>query len=84
MATRTCGARDQKISQAEAIEIATKQVDFVPCSQPGCVQIRFLQRGIPIRAFWLVGLRSTLDDASPDLRVASLLVDVETGEVSQP
>jgi hypothetical protein len=55
-----------------------------PCDEPQCVQVRFLQRGIPVRGFWLVGLRSTLDDDDPDLRIQSLLVDVQTGAVSSP
>ncbi len=58
-----------------------ESVGFEPCSEPICVQIRFLQRGIPVRGYWLVGLAREIDDTGEPVGARSVLVDVETGEV---
>lgn len=54
-----------------------------PCPQPQCVVVRFVQRGIPVHGYWLVGIRSSLDEG-PGQQVENLLVDAETGQVSRP
>ncbi|HXF96998.1 MAG TPA: hypothetical protein VNJ46_00105 [Gaiellaceae bacterium] len=70
------------MTKEEAVEIARARAGFEPCAQRGCVQVRFLRRGVPARGFWLVGLRSTLEER-PRARVAVFLVDARTGEVSR-
>jgi hypothetical protein len=82
LASRSCAARHNAISQDEAVAIAKKNVDFTPCSKPRCVQIRYLNQGIPVRGFWLVGLAETLDENGNPLRVQSVLIDAKTGAVS--
>jgi hypothetical protein len=81
---RTCGSQNQEVSQEEAIEIAAESVGFEPCSEPRCVQIRFLQRGIPVRGYWLVGLAREIDDDGEPIGARSVLIDVQTGAVSTP
>lgn len=81
---RTCGSANQNVTQEEAIEIAKERASFEPCSAASCIQIRYLQRGIPPRAFWAVVLG---DDLGPDRRprrVESFLISVQTGAVSRP
>jgi hypothetical protein len=82
LAARTCAAQDKQISQDEAIEIAIESVGFQPCAAPICVQIRYLQRGIPVRGYWLVGLARDVDDNGEPVGARSVLVDVQSGEVS--
>lgn len=84
LVARTCGSQNQEVSQEEAIEIATERVGFEPCSEPRCVQIRFLQRGIPVRGYWLVGLAREIDENGEPVGARSLLIDVQTGAVSTP
>jgi hypothetical protein len=48
------------------------------------VQIRFLQRGIPVRGYWLVGLAREIDENGEPVGARSLLIDVQTGDVSTP
>ena len=81
---RTCGAANRNVSQEEAIEIAKENASFEPCSLDKCVAIRYVQRGIPTRGFWLVGLAETLDEQGNPMRTESFLVSVSTGEVSGP
>jgi hypothetical protein len=81
---RTCGSQNQTVSRDEAIAIATETVGFEPCAQPICVQIRFLQRGIPIRGYWLVGLAREVDAQGEPVGARSVLIDVQTGDVSTP
>ena len=63
--------------------IAKKNVDFTPCSETGCVRVRFLNQGIPVRGYWLVGLAAELDENGTPVRAQSVLIDAETGEVSR-
>ena len=72
------------MSKEEAVEIATREASLTPCGRPGCVVVRFVQRGIPVRGYWLVGLRTSLDADDPGSRTENLLVDARTGEVSKP
>jgi hypothetical protein len=70
------------ITQDEAIEIAVEYVGFEPCDAPICIQIRYLQRGIPIRGYWLVGLAQAVGKSGRPVGTESVLVDVETGAVT--
>lgn len=80
---RTCGKHEDKVSEDEAIEIARAEVDFTPCDERGCVQVRAVQRGIPPRLVWIVGLAEQLDADGKPLRAESVIVDAATGEVSR-
>jgi len=81
---RTCGSANRQITQQEAIEIAIENASFEPCPEKPCVQIRFIQRGIPVRAYWAVVLSEDLDDEGEPNRIESFLVDVATGDVARP
>jgi hypothetical protein len=79
VASKSCGSTEHAVSQDEAIEIAREKATF----EPDRVQIRFVQRGIPVRGFWAVSLYTQDAEGIPD-RVKVVLVDAETGEISQP
>ena len=81
--TRTCGSRDQRISQDEAIAIATKNASFKPCDQQKCVLIRAVNQGIPVRLFWLVGLAPAIDAQGNPVRAENFLIDMETGAITR-
>jgi hypothetical protein len=82
VSARTCGATDQKVGAAEAVELAREEASFEPCPEIQCAQRRFVQRGIPPRGFWLVGLAAELDAEGRPTRTESFLVDVTTGAVT--
>jgi hypothetical protein len=84
LGARTCGAADRNVSQEEAIEIAKENAAFEPCAQQQCVQVRYVQRGIPVRAYWGVVLSDELDEDGRPNRIASFLIDVTTGDVARP
>jgi hypothetical protein len=84
LAARTCAGYDREISQEEAIEIATENATFEPCTRTGCVVIRAVPRGIPSRLYWLVGLADDLDEDGEPTRFVNVLVDVQTGDVVEP
>lgn len=84
LATRTCASQDTEISQDEAVEIAVGFVGFEPCDAPICVQVRYLQQGIPVRGYWLVGLAESVDENGEPLGAESVLVDAKTGEATRP
>jgi hypothetical protein len=81
VAARTCASADQKISADEAVELAREEASFEPCPEIQCEQSRFIQRGIPPRAFWLVGLADELDADGRPTKTENFLVDVSTGQV---
>jgi hypothetical protein len=81
---RTCGSADKNVSQEEAVEIAAERAGFEPCPEEPCRQIRYVQRGIPTRAYWAVVLSDEIDEEGQPNRIASFLIDVSTGEVSRP
>ena len=84
LVARTCGSYDKKISQEEAVAIASENAGFEPCVEVGCVVVRAVPRGIPSRLFWLVGLAEDLDESGRPTRFKNMLIDVQTGDVSQP
>lgn len=79
---RTCGSHDVQVSQTEAVEIAKENADFTPCQQQGCVMVRAVQRGLPTRLVWIVGLAESLDTSGRPTRVQNLLIDARTGELT--
>ena len=80
---RTCGSHGQEVSREEAIEIAKDEVAFTPCAERGCVVVRAVQRGIPTRLVWIVGLAESLDENGRPTRFANFLVDARTGEIAR-
>ena len=83
LVARTCGSHNRQISQDEAIEIATERAGFTPCDAQGCVMIRAIQRGIPTRLVWVVGLAESLDADGRPTRFKNFIVDAETGEITR-
>src|SRR5262245_19032288 len=55
-AARTWSSAGRDISHEEATEIAIAHASFVPCADDRCKLAQFVQRGIPSRPYWLVGL----------------------------
>ena len=84
LVARTCGSAERNVSQEEAIEIARENAAFEPCPQQQCIQVRYVQRGIPVRAYWGVVLSDRLDENGEPNRIESFLIDVTTGDVSRP
>lgn len=81
-AARSCGSHGGKISLDEAVDIAKENAAFVPCSQEGCVMVRAVQRGLPVRLVWIVGLAENLDARGVPTRVQNFLIDARTGELT--
>jgi hypothetical protein len=84
VATRTCGSANMNVSQEEAIELAKEEASFEPCAGQLCVQVRYVQRGIPVRGYWGVVLADELDANGVPVRTEDFLVDVTTGVVLEP
>jgi hypothetical protein len=80
---RTCGKHEDRVSQDEAVAMATEEATFTPCSQPGCVVVRAVQQGIPPRLVWIVGLAESLGPDDKPERVENFIVDAATGEVTR-
>jgi hypothetical protein len=74
-AAKTCASNETEVDQDEAIEIAKKQVDFVPEK----VIVRFVQEGLGSGKAWAVSL-STENAVGVRQDCATVLVDGETGE----
>lgn len=64
------------------MELARQEVSFDPCPEIRCAQRRFVQRGIPPRAYWGVVFADELDAEGVPTRTESFLVDASTGEVT--
>jgi len=47
------------------------------------VVIRAIQRGIPTRLVWVVGLAESLDADGRPTRFENFIVDAETGEITR-
>jgi hypothetical protein len=76
LATRSCTGRGgSELSQAEATEIAAKEVVF----EPDGTQVRYVQQGIPPRGTWIVSFYT--GQANDPARVQTILVDAGTGEI---
>jgi len=81
VSARTCGSSQGEIDGDEAVELARAEATFEPCAEIQCQQRRFVQRGIPPRAYWGVVLADELDAEGRPTRTESFLVDVQTGDV---
>ena len=82
--SKTCGSNKMEVSQSEAIALAEEHASFVPCEQEGCVQIRYVPRGIPVRGYWGVVLAEKVNAEGRPNRVENFLVSVDTGQVTRP
>jgi hypothetical protein len=76
LVSRSCGKTDPKISQDQAVAIATREVPY----EPNDVVIRIQKRGLRQNLFWLVGLGIKRPDGSYE-RATNVLVDAESGRV---
>ena len=83
LAARTCAARDENVSQDEAVEIATNAASFTPCEESGCVVVRAVQQGIPPELVWIVGLAESLDPDGNPVRFENYIVNAVTGDVKR-
>ena len=81
--SRGCQTEGIELTQEEAIEIAKDEAAFTPCAERGCVVVRAVQRGIPTRLVWIVGLAESLDENGRPTRFANFLVDARTGEIAR-
>ena len=79
--SRTCASRNQTISQDEAVAIAERNASFTPCDETGCVLVRALNQGIPVRLVWIVGLAESLGPDGKPTRVENFEIDAATGAV---
>jgi hypothetical protein len=82
-ASRSCASHNREVSQDEAVEIATEAAGFTPCTERSCVVVRAVQRGIPVRLYWIVGLAESLDESGRPLRFRNFVIDAETGDITQ-
>ena len=64
------------------MQIATENAAFTPCAERGCVMVRAVQRGLPVRLVWIVGLAESLDANGVPTRVQNFLIDARTGELT--
>jgi hypothetical protein len=77
LVARSCGKTDPKISQDQAVAIATQEVDF----EPNDIRVRFQKRGLRQGEYWLVGLGLRRADGTYE-RATNVLVDGNTGAVA--
>jgi hypothetical protein len=73
---RNCTGDADNVSQEAAIESARQVAVF----EPDEVQVRFLRRGVPPRAFWAVSMYQ--GTATRPTRVQLVMVDATTGTVT--
>jgi hypothetical protein len=45
--------------------------------------VRAIQRGIPVRLYWIVGLAESLDENGAPERFENFVIDAETGEITE-
>ena len=77
---RSCQQAQIRVSQAEAIAIAKRQIDFKPKS----TQIRLLRQGLNRKPFWFVSLSDPIGSAiHPQgyTRIVVVEIDANTGKV---
>jgi uncharacterized membrane protein YkoI len=77
LVARTCGSTEPTVTQAEAIEIAKRQVDF----EPRATQIRNVPRGLEGRRSWAVSLYTGTISNPGTCRVVE--IDARSGQVVQ-
>jgi hypothetical protein len=78
LVARSCGKTEADVSQAQAIAIAKKHVDF----DPNNVMIRLVKRGLNSKEFWAVSLSNKQADGSL-ANLTVVVIDADTGEVDE-
>jgi uncharacterized membrane protein YkoI len=76
---RSCQQEQVRITQAQAIAIAERQVTF----EPEDTQIRLLRQGLNSRAYWIVSLSIPGERADTFRRLATVQIDANTGKVAE-
>jgi hypothetical protein len=77
---RSCQQSQIRVSEAEAIAIAKRQIDFEPKS----TQIRLLRQGLNRKPFWFVSMSDPVGSAIHPkgyTRLAVVEIDANTGKV---
>jgi hypothetical protein len=75
--SRACQDAEIKVSQEEALAIATEQVDFTPTDP----QIRLLRQGIQRSPFWIVSLSTLSPNGERYGELAVVRIDATSGEI---
>ena len=75
--SRSCQQAEIKVTQEEAMAIATDQVDFTPTDP----QIRLLRQGIDRRPYWIVSLSTLSADGDRYADLAVVRIDATSGEI---
>ena len=75
--SRSCQQAEIDLTQEEAIELATEQVDF----EPEDTQIRLLRQGISREPFWIISLSTEAAGGQTYEDLAVLRIDATTGEI---
>lgn len=78
--SRSCQQAQIRVSQAEAIAIAKRQIDFEPKS----TQIRLLRQGLNRKPFWFVSMSDPVGSVihpTGYTRIVVVEVDANTGKV---
>jgi hypothetical protein len=78
LVSQSCGRTSPELTQAEAIAIAERHVDY----EPAQVQVRLLKRGLRSREFWGVSLCEASRCVASG-RITVVVVDAETGAVDE-
>jgi hypothetical protein len=84
VAAKSCGRTEKNVTYEEAIELAAEEASFEPCAEKRCTQVKYIQRGIPVRGYWAVVLSDELGEDNQPSHVESFLVNAATGEVTRP
>ncbi len=75
--SRACQQAEIKVSQEEALAIATEQVDFTPTDP----QIRLLRQGIERSPYWVISLSTLSPNGEHYDDLAVMRIDATSGEV---
>ena len=76
VSARACGGGEDALTQDEAVDAAREVLVF----EPDGVQVRYVNQGIPPRGTWIVSFHN--GPASEPTAVQTVLVDAETGEIT--
>ena len=78
---KSCQDNQVRVTQAQAVELAKKQVDFAPEN----TQIRLLRQGLDRRPMWIVSLSIPKGPEGPNpdkfARLSLVRIDATTGKV---
>lgn len=77
LVSRSCGTSDIKVTQEEAVEMATAEAGF----EPADTQVRLLRQGIDRHPFWIVSLSTLSPDGDTYADLAVARVDATSGDI---